>query len=103
MRAIIVGLLLSLSLALLNWLTLVLIINPGRNIKSDSKLCHCITTDNFAVLITRNKDGKIEILRDSEGNYIVAAGGKFKNIKKIGNVQSVIAKITPDGRLSLPK
>jgi hypothetical protein len=76
----------------------------GINLKSDSKLCHCVTEDNFVVLIRRNKDGKIEILRDSEGNYIVPIGEKLKDMnKKITGVQSVLAKETPDGRLSLLK
>jgi hypothetical protein len=76
----------------------------GIYLKSDTKLCHCVTKDNFVVLIARNKDGRIEILRDSEGNYIVPIGEKLKDInKKITGVQSVLAKETPDGRLSLPK
>ena len=47
MRALIIGILLSLSLALLNWLTLVLIINPGRNTKPDSKEPDRLVIDKY--------------------------------------------------------
>jgi ABC-type uncharacterized transport system permease subunit len=76
----------------------------GINLKSDGKLYYCVTKDNFVVLIRRCKDAKIEILRDSEGTYIVPIGEKLKdNIRKITGVQSILAKETPDGRLSLSK
>jgi ABC-type uncharacterized transport system permease subunit len=77
----------------------------GIYLKSDTKLCHCVTKDNFVVLIARHKDGRIEILRDSKGNYIVPIGENLQDIneKKIAGVQSVLAIETPDGRLSLSK
>lgn len=73
----------------------------GVNLKADAKLCHCVTKDNYVVLIARDKDGKMEILLDSKGNYIVPLEEKLKDInKKILGIQLISAKETADGRLS---
>jgi len=74
----------------------------GINLKTDTKLCRCVTTENFLVFIARYKDGKITILQDSEGNYNIEEKLKDKN-KKVTGIQYISAKVTPDGRLELQK
>jgi hypothetical protein len=76
----------------------------GVNLKTDDKLCHCVTKDNYVVLISRGKDGKIKILIDSQGNYIVPIGDKLKDLKtRISGIQLIYASQTPDGRLLIAK
>lgn len=74
----------------------------GIDLKTDTKLSRCVTTENILVFIVRYNDGSIKVLSDENGNYNIEERLKDKN-KKVTGIQYTNAEETQDGRLKLIK